>query len=172
MQPPMLLALGHAELSERFPRRCRLGLEDCVDGIDAQRVRGYCMFKGDGEAVVGYPTEGGCRRKGAGTCCPVLRRARSLRLRSLHAPAGLDEDVAGRSFHHGRFVQRLRQAVAALPSVSLRQGTVRRLINGERGRRACACPRSTCPPSTRAGFLTQHLCRLQARAATGRRGRW
>ena len=37
---------------------CRLGLEGCVEGIDAQRVEGYCMFKGEGEAVVAYPTEG------------------------------------------------------------------------------------------------------------------
>ena len=58
------------------------------------------MFKGGEEAKVGYPTE------------------------------GFEGDVAGRSFHNGRFVQRLRQAAAGAPGVTLRQGTVRRLLAG------------------------------------------
>ena len=77
----------------------RLGLERCVEGIDAQMVRGYCMFKGGAEAKMGYPLE------------------------------GLGDDVAGRSFHHGRFIQKLREAAAAAPNVTVRQGTVKRLIN-------------------------------------------
>jgi hypothetical protein len=36
----------------------RMGLEACVNGIDAQKVYGYCMFKGEGEAKVAYPLEG------------------------------------------------------------------------------------------------------------------
>lgn len=79
----------------------RLGLEHCVDGIDAQKVKGYCMFKAGAEAKVGYPLE------------------------------GYGDDVAGRSFHHGRFVQRLRQAAASSPNVTVRQGTVRRLVNDQ-----------------------------------------
>ena len=68
----------------------------------AFQVFGYCMFKGGEEAKVGYPTE------------------------------GFEGDVAGRSFHNGRFVQRLRQAAAGAPGVTLRQGTVRRLLAGAR----------------------------------------
>jgi len=33
----------------------RLGLESCLDGIEAQRVHGYCMFKDGKEAKVAYP---------------------------------------------------------------------------------------------------------------------
>ena len=58
------------------------------------------MFKDGEEAKVGYPTE------------------------------GFDGDVAGRSFHNGRFVQRLRQAAAACPSITVRQGVARRLLKG------------------------------------------
>ena len=76
-----------------------LGLESCVDGIDSQKVYGYCMFKNGEEAKVGYPLK------------------------------GMGEDVAGRSFHHGRFVQKLRQAASACPTVTVRQGIVKRLIN-------------------------------------------
>lgn len=78
----------------------RLGLEKCVEGIDAQKVYGYCMFKDGEEAKVNYPLE------------------------------GVDKDVTGRSFHHGRFVQKLRQAAHRVPSISMRQGVVKRLING------------------------------------------
>ena len=67
------------------------------------QVYGYCMFKDDEEAKVGYPTE------------------------------GFDGDVAGRSFHNGRFVQRLREAAASVPSITLRQGIAKRLLNGEAG---------------------------------------
>ena len=77
----------------------RLGLAHTLEGIDAQKVRGYCMFKGGNEAKVAYPTE------------------------------GMGDDVAGRSFHHGRFVQRLRQAAVDLPTVSFRQATVKALVN-------------------------------------------
>lgn len=43
---------------------------------------------------------------------------------------GFDGDVAGRSFHNGRFVQRLRQAAASVPSITIRQGIAKRLLNG------------------------------------------
>ncbi len=76
-----------------------LGLEHCVDGIDSQKVYGYCMFKNGEEAKVGYPLK------------------------------GMGDDVAGRSFHHGRFVQRLRQSAANCSSLTVRQGIVKRLVN-------------------------------------------
>ena len=79
----------------------QLGLEAAVDGIDAQRVVGSAMFKGGRNATVAYPTE------------------------------GFSGDVAGRSFHNGRFVQRLREASAAAPGVTVRQGTVRGLVDDE-----------------------------------------
>ena len=66
------------------------------------QVFGYCMFKDEEEAKVNYPTE------------------------------GFDGDVAGRSFHNGRFVQRLRQAAASMPSITIRQGIAKRLLNGAR----------------------------------------
>ena len=78
-----------------------LGLEDCLDGIDAQRVNGYVMYKQGEQASLLYPTD-------------------------THGP-----DVAGRSFHNGRFVQKLRLRAAAVPQVSMRQGTVKRLVSAD-----------------------------------------
>nr|QQM18932.1 squalene monooxygenase 1 [Kadsura heteroclita]QQM18934.1 squalene monooxygenase 3 [Kadsura heteroclita] len=75
-----------------------LGLEDCVKDIDAQRVLGYALFKDSKNTRLSYPLE------------------------NFHT------DVAGRSFHNGRFVQRMREKAASLPNVTLEQGTVTSLI--------------------------------------------
>ncbi|XWS29673.1 hypothetical protein CRYUN_Cryun24cG0050000 [Craigia yunnanensis] len=75
-----------------------LGLEDCVEEIDAQRVLGYALFKDGRNARLSYPLE------------------------KFHA------DVAGRSFHNGRFIRRMREKAATLPNVRLEQGTVASLL--------------------------------------------
>jgi squalene monooxygenase len=61
-----------------------LGLEDCVKKIDAQRVLGYVLFKDGKHTKLAYPLE------------------------------TFDSDVAGRSFHNGRFVQRMREKALTL----------------------------------------------------------
>ncbi|KAG7571811.1 FAD/NAD(P)-binding domain superfamily [Arabidopsis suecica] len=75
-----------------------LGLEDCVKKIDAQRVLGYVLFKDGKHTKLSYPLE------------------------------TFDSDVAGRSFHNGRFVQRMREKAATLSNVRLEQGTVTSLL--------------------------------------------
>nr|XP_027074161.1 squalene monooxygenase-like [Coffea arabica] len=78
-----------------------LGLEDCVVNIDAQRVLGYALFKDGRSTRVSYPLE------------------------NFHS------DVAGRSFHHGRFIQRMREKAASLANVRLEQGTVTSLLEDD-----------------------------------------
>ncbi|KAL2906529.1 Squalene monooxygenase [Bienertia sinuspersici] len=75
-----------------------LGLEDCVGSIDAQRVVGYGIFKDGKHIRLSYPLE------------------------QFHS------DVAGRSFHNGRFIQRMREKAASLSNVRLEQGTVTSLL--------------------------------------------
>ena len=64
----------------------KMGLEDCTQDIDAQEVYGYALFKGPSAFNILYPTE------------------------------GYDKDVAGRSFHHGRYE---RLAVCLVPNLAL-----------------------------------------------------
>ena len=71
------------------------------------QVYGYYMFKDGQEARVAYPVDG-------------VPEAHCL-------PGG---EIAGRSFHNGCFVQRLRQAAASCPGIALRQASVRKLLNG------------------------------------------
>lgn len=58
---------------------------DCVEEIDAQQVLGYALFKDGKSTTLSYPLE------------------------KFHA------DVSGRSFHNGRFIQRMREKAAGLP---------------------------------------------------------
>uniref|UniRef100_A0A2P2MPQ3 Squalene monooxygenase n=1 Tax=Rhizophora mucronata TaxID=61149 RepID=A0A2P2MPQ3_RHIMU len=62
-----------------------LGLEDCVEEIDAQQVFGYALFKDGKHTRLSYPLE------------------------------KFQSDVSGRSFHNGRFIQRMREKAALLP---------------------------------------------------------
>nr|WNO03109.1 squalene epoxidase [Ilex cornuta] len=78
-----------------------LGLEDCVEKIDAQRVYGYALFKDGKNTQLSYPLE------------------------NFHS------DVSGRSFHNGRFIQRMREKASSLPNVRLEQGTVTSLLEEE-----------------------------------------
>ncbi|KAL2346509.1 hypothetical protein Fmac_000509 [Flemingia macrophylla] len=71
---------------------------DCVEKIDAQQVFGYALFKDGQHTRLSYPLD------------------------KFHS------DVAGRSFHNGRFFQRMREKAASLPNVRLEQGTVTSLL--------------------------------------------
>eukprot|EP00210_Caulerpa_lentillifera_P006516 g6224.t1 len=84
-----------------FEKLKELGLGEAVEGIDATKVCGYGIFKDGKSTVLKYP------------------KGRE------------DEQMTGRSFHHGRFVQRLRQLVQSKPSITLRQGVVKSLINND-----------------------------------------
>ncbi|XP_059638603.1 squalene monooxygenase SE1-like [Cornus florida] len=75
-----------------------LGLEDCVEEIDAQPVFGYALFKDGRSTKLSYPLD------------------------KFHS------DVAGRSFHNGHFIQRMREKAATLPNVRLEQGIVTSLM--------------------------------------------
>ncbi|KAG4960590.1 hypothetical protein AAZX31_13G235100 [Glycine max] len=75
-----------------------LGLQDCVDEIDAQQVFGYALYKDGKNTKLSYPLE------------------------------KFASDVSGRSFHNGRFIQRMREKASSLPNVKLEQGTVTSLL--------------------------------------------
>lgn len=60
-----------------------------MEEIDAQRVFGYALFKDGKNTRLAYPLE------------------------KFHS------DVSGRSFHNGRFIQRMREKAASLPKYYL-----------------------------------------------------
>lgn len=69
--------------------KCDDLVADCVDEIDAQRVFGYALYKDGKNTKLPYPLD------------------------KFHS------HVSGRSFHNGRFIQRMRQKAASLPKYFL-----------------------------------------------------
>eukprot|EP01117_Protostelium_nocturnum_P004744 TRINITY_DN1720_c0_g1_i1.p1 TRINITY_DN1720_c0_g1~~TRINITY_DN1720_c0_g1_i1.p1 ORF type:complete len:480 (+),score=163.78 TRINITY_DN1720_c0_g1_i1:99-1538(+) len=81
-----------------------LGIENCLEGIDAADVFGYSVILNEED-----------------------RKDTIL----LPYPRWKEEKVIGRSFHHGRFVMKLRNAAKSAPNVKVVEGTARNLIEEE-----------------------------------------
>lgn len=91
-----------------------LGLEGCLEEIDSVRVKGYeVIYYGQG-VEIGYPDNAvGCRRSES----DIVGR-KTLR-------------PEGRSFHHGRFIRRLREVAVMEKNVSVVESTVTELVKCE-----------------------------------------
>lgn len=82
----------------------QLGLSDCLEGIDAIPAKGYDVIYHGEHVQIPYPKEDGPS-----------------------SPA-----AEGRSFHHGRFVMKLREAAMASPNVTVVETTATSLITAPR----------------------------------------
>lgn len=84
----------------------QLGLRDCLEDIDAVRVTGYeVIYYGEGVAIP-YPAD---------------------------ATKKSDQRPEGRSFHHGRFVQKLRESAMKTPNVTVIESTAVDLVRSDYG---------------------------------------
>ena len=141
-------AKGLGMVREVFVLRCHVQASCCPMTwfqdplVPCSQVYGYCMYKNGEEAKLAYPTE------------------------------GFEGDVSGRSFHNGRFVQRLRQAAASVPSLTVRQAMVKRLLNGEAGHltstRTFMQPSACCTISVAARLVGQAFLQRLSQAAGSR----
>ncbi|KAL7424333.1 Squalene epoxidase [Cryptotrichosporon argae] len=112
-----------------------LGLADCLEGIDAVPVEGYCCVAGERQVAIPYPVleelaGGAALGAGAGVGAGSEKGG-------VGAEAGLADkwliDSAsgkkeGRSFHHGRFVSALRQKCIDEPALAVLEATVKDLV--------------------------------------------
>lgn len=83
----------------------KLGLADCLEGIDAVTVKGYDVIYYGQEVMIPYPCDGTAAAKSAEGARPE-----------------------GFSFHHGRFIRKLREACAREPNISIFETTVKSTI--------------------------------------------
>jgi len=96
----------------------RMGLLDCLDGIDARLCQGYQIFWGSKSVDIPYPEINSTSR---------LAFSESG-LSGQDMPKSSNGKAQGRSFHHGRFVQALRKKAASHKNVTLVEGTVSDLV--------------------------------------------
>ena len=98
----------------------KLGLRDCLEEIDAIKVYGYDVIYYGEEVRIPYP-------KNARDEEPVVEENNNpdeMRGTKRKRPEG-------RSFHHGRFIQRLRQKAMQQPNVTVVEANVTELVRSE-----------------------------------------
>ncbi|KAF9963635.1 Squalene epoxidase [Modicella reniformis] len=109
-----------------------LGLEDCLEGIDAVPTYGYGVIRGSEHVHIPYLTD----------------------------PINGEQDQ-GRSFHHGRFIQKLRTAASQTRNVTIVEATVNEVIRDDDDVRVvgvtCTQKKDT---SASASFTTQYFAPL------------
>jgi squalene monooxygenase len=93
----------------------KLGLRQCLEDIDAIKVKGYDVIYYGEEVEIPYP-----HRTTASTS-PSNPHPHP------HPPSKSRPE--GRSFHHGRFISRLRAAALAHPNVTVFETTVTSIVN-------------------------------------------
>ncbi|KAB5572033.1 squalene epoxidase-domain-containing protein [Coniochaeta sp. 2T2.1] len=121
----------------------KIGLGHCLEGIDAIPCHGYHVLYHKDDAVLEYPAAD-----------PITGRVKAVVARNMDArsyvaakaqnrTAKKEENCAynggqkqskraeGRSFHHGRFIMKLRQACRAHSNITMFETDVQRTIYGE-----------------------------------------
>lgn len=91
----------------------KLGLGDCLEDIDAIKVFGYDVIYHGEEVPIAYP------ENIADTAIDEVQN---------ESKSSKSKRPEGRSFHHGRFVRRLRERAMACPNVSVVETTATDLV--------------------------------------------
>ncbi|GAM88872.1 hypothetical protein ANO11243_069060 [Dothideomycetidae sp. 11243] len=89
----------------------QLGMRDCLEEIDAIRVDGYDVIYYGEEVRIPYPENAGAQSK-------AIDSEKSLKRKR----------PEGRSFHHGRFISRLRQQAMTTPNITVFETTATDLV--------------------------------------------
>lgn len=111
----------------------QLGMEECLEGIDATPVEGYCVVMGERTVPIPYPELEAMAGENRETIHQKLKDCTTARTDESFSKSGKQE---GRSFHHGRFINALRQKVIKdAPGVNVVEGSARNLITCDHTRR-------------------------------------
>lgn len=98
----------------------KLGLRDCLEEIDAIKVYGYDVIYYGEEVRIPYPENARAEEDDG------EQRSHTDEMRGTKR-----KRPEGRSFHHGRFIQRLREKAKQQPNVSVVEATATALVRGE-----------------------------------------
>lgn len=98
----------------------KLGLRDCLEEIDAIKVYGYDVIYYGEEVRIPYPENAREEER----CVEEKSRTDEVRGTKRKRPEG-------RSFHHGRFIQKLREKAQQQPNVTVVEATATELVRSE-----------------------------------------
>lgn len=110
-----------------------LGMADTLEGIDATPVEGYCVIADGRQVGVPYPDTDenvNAIANGDGETNGAANGANGTANRTKHWPISTQSGrKEGRSFHHGRFIQALRnKCISDAPNCTVLEATVRDLV--------------------------------------------
>ena len=129
----------------------QLGLRDCLEGIDAVRVKGYNVIYYGNEVRIPYSDPVGKtgehslgtgaddekieeksmerrRDEDSGTVPNIDEKTVDTRENITKQKSNKPDPPEGRSFHHGRFIQRLRQRILSHPNINVVEATATGLV--------------------------------------------
>lgn len=104
-----------------------LGMGSCLEGIDAIPVKGFEVFYRGENITFFYPS---LDDKGK-----VAHSNDSLKNKTIHSGGGRAARPEGRSFHHGKFVSKLRGTARAEENVTMMESTVKGLVKCQKSGR-------------------------------------
>lgn len=110
----------------------KLGLADCLEGIDAIVVKGYDVIYYGTEVEIPYPPNAGSAAIGG---IKTSQNEKSSR-------------PEGRSFHHGRFITQLRRACASNPNITIVETEVTDTITSQHDPQILGVESRTTNPDT------------------------
>ncbi|TAQ85209.1 hypothetical protein B7494_g6453 [Chlorociboria aeruginascens] len=109
----------------------KLGLGDCLEGIDSVVVKGYDVIYYGKEVIIPYPADAG----------ETLGKGKEFENEKSGRPEG-------RSFHHGRFITQLRKACSSQPNITIVETEVTNVITSTYRPQVLGVKSRTTNPST------------------------
>ncbi|TVY91323.1 putative squalene monooxygenase [Lachnellula willkommii] len=110
----------------------KLGLSDCLQGIDSVKVVGYEVIYYGNPVSIPYPPNAGAAAQGGFK-------------NSMNEKSTRPE---GRSFHHGRFISQLRKACASQPNITIIETEATDTITSQHSAQVLGVETKTLNPAT------------------------
>ncbi len=121
----------------------KLGLEGCLDNIDAVPCYGYQVVYHNDDVVIPYPVV-----DSEGQLQPAVRPNRSAAEYCTPDPDLEGKRPEGRSFHHGRFIMQLRRACLRHPNITVVETEVTATVRGQSTPQILGVEARTADPAT------------------------
>ncbi|KAI9746730.1 MAG: Squalene epoxidase [Claussenomyces sp. TS43310] len=110
----------------------KLGLADCAEEIDAVPTTGYSIIYHGDKIDLAYPKDAGAAARGGFNGSANEK----------------SERPEGRSFHHGRFIRRLRESCAREPNITIVETTATSTITADHSKQVLGVTALTTDPAT------------------------
>ncbi|KAK0637242.1 squalene epoxidase [Bombardia bombarda] len=111
----------------------KLGLEACLEGIDAIPCYGYHVKYHSEEVQIPYPVVDAAGKVQVSSSSTNGQANGTETEKLLSGGSSQGQRPEGRAFHHGRFIMQLRKACSGHPNITIYETTVTDTVRGSHG---------------------------------------